>query len=100
VRQAIRHAIDYDGIINNIMGGAAKAINTFIPEGFAGYTDTIYYSQDLDKARALMKEAGHADGFEVTMITGDQTPNPELAQAVQAAVPPNCGRNTAPRNTR
>jgi peptide/nickel transport system substrate-binding protein len=86
VRQAIRHAIDYDGIINNIMGGAAKAINTFIPEGFAGYTDTIYYSQDLDKARALMKEAGFADGFEVTMITGDQTPNPELAQAVQAAV--------------
>ena len=33
-----------------------------------------------------MKEEGYADGFEVTIITGDQTPNPELAQTVQAAV--------------
>lgn len=86
VRQAIRYAIDYDGIINNIMGGAAKAINTFIPEGFAGYTDKIVYRQDMDKARSLLAEAGYADGFEVSMDTGDQTPNPELAEAMQASL--------------
>jgi peptide/nickel transport system substrate-binding protein len=86
VRQAIRYAIDYDGIVNNIMGGAAKPINTFIPEGFAGYTDKILYTQDLDKARALLKEAGHGAGFEVSMDTGDQTPNPELAEAMQASL--------------
>ena len=86
VRQAIRYAIDYDGIIDNIMGGAAKAINTFIPEGFAGYTDKIVYTQDIDKARALLNEAGYGDGFEISMDTGDQTPNPELAQVVQASL--------------
>ncbi len=86
VRQAIRYAIDYDGIVNNIMGGAAKQISTFIPEGFAGYTDKIHYTQNLEKARSLMKEAGYGDGFEIEMDTGDQTPNPELAQAAQAAL--------------
>jgi peptide/nickel transport system substrate-binding protein len=83
VRKAIRYAIDYDGIINNIMGGAGKPLNTFIPEGFAGYTDKLWYKRDLDKAKALLKEAGVAEGFEVVMDHGDQTPFPEIAQALQ-----------------
>ncbi|HYL81117.1 MAG TPA: ABC transporter substrate-binding protein, partial [Candidatus Acidoferrum sp.] len=37
VRQAIRYPVDYDGIVNKILGGAGKEINTIIPEGFAGY---------------------------------------------------------------
>lgn len=83
VRKAIRYAINYDGIINNIMGGAGKQINTFIPEGFAGYEPTIYYNRDVEKARALLKEAGFPDGFEVTLDHGDQTPFPEIGQALQ-----------------
>jgi peptide/nickel transport system substrate-binding protein len=65
------------------MGGAAKPINTFIPEGFAGYENTVYYREDLEKARKLMADAGYADGFEISMNHGDQTPYPEIAQAVQ-----------------
>lgn len=83
VRKAIRYAIDYDGIVNNIMGGAGKQINTFIPEGFAGYTPKIIYKRDPAKAKALLKEAGFADGFEIEMDHGDQTPFPEVAQAIQ-----------------
>ena len=83
VRTAIRHAIDYNGIINDIMGGAAKPLNTFIPEGFAGYENTVYYREDLEKARQLMADAGYADGFEISMNHGDQTPYPEIAQALQ-----------------
>ena len=83
VRTAIRHAINYDGIINDIMGGAAKPTNTFIPEGFAGYENTVYYREDLEKARQLMADAGYADGFEISMNHGDQTPYPEIAQALQ-----------------
>lgn len=83
VRTAIRHGIDYDGIINKLMSGAAKRINTFIPEGFAGYESTIYYRQDLAKARRLLKEAGYPDGFAISMDHGEQSPNPEIAQAIQ-----------------
>ncbi len=83
VRSAIRHAINYDGIINNIMGGAAQPTNSFIPDGFAGYQNSVYYREDLEKARRLLKEAGLPDGFSISMDHGDQTPNPEIAQALQ-----------------
>jgi peptide/nickel transport system substrate-binding protein len=83
VRTAIRHAIDYQGIINNIMGGAGIGTNTFIPKGFAGYEDKVFYKTDLEKARQLLKEAGHPDGFAVSLDVGDQSPYPEVAQIIQ-----------------
>ncbi len=83
VRKAIRYAIDYDGIINNIMSGAGVPTNTFIPKGFAGYEDKIIYRRDLARARQLLKEAGYPDGFEISMDHGDQTPYPEVAQVLQ-----------------
>jgi peptide/nickel transport system substrate-binding protein len=83
VRKAVRYAIDYDGIINNIMSGAGVPTNTFIPKGFAGYEDKIIYRKDLAMARQLLKEAGYPDGFEISMDHGDQTPYPEVAQVLQ-----------------
>lgn len=86
VRQAIRYAVDYDGIINQILGGAGKQISTFIPEGFAGYESRILFKTDLEKARQLMKEAGYAQGFETTLDHMDATPQPELAQSIQSSL--------------
>jgi len=83
VRQAIKYAVDYDGIINKILGGAGKQINTFIPEGFAGYESKILYKTDLEKARELLKEAGYPQGFETTLDHMEATPQPELAQSIQ-----------------
>ena len=51
VRSAIRHAIDYNGIIDNILGGAASPTNSFIPEGFAGYQDVVYSTAKIWKKR-------------------------------------------------
>lgn len=86
VRMAMRYAVDYDGIVNKILGGAAKQINTFIPEGFAGYEPQILYKTDLEKARQLMKEAGVAQGFETTLDHLDATPQPEVAQSIQSTL--------------
>ncbi len=86
VRQAIRYAVDYDGIINKILGGAGRQISTFIPEGFAGYESRILVKTDLEKARQLMKEAGYAQGFETTLDHMDATPQPELAQSIQSSL--------------
>lgn len=86
VRQAIRYAVDYDGIINQILGGAGKQISTFIPEGFAGYESRILFKTDPEKARQLMKEAGYAQGFETTLDHMDATPQPELAQSIQSSL--------------
>ncbi|HSB82183.1 MAG TPA: ABC transporter substrate-binding protein [Candidatus Methylomirabilis sp.] len=83
VRQAIKYAVDYKGIIDDVLGGAAKPINTFIPEGFAGYESRLIYKTDLAKARQLMKEAGQANGFETTLDHAEFTPIPEVAQVIQ-----------------
>jgi peptide/nickel transport system substrate-binding protein len=85
VRTAIRYAIDYDGIVNKVLGGAAKQTSTFIPEGFAGYEGRILYKTDIEKAKQLMKEAG-VSGFETTMYHNDASPRPEVAQVIQASL--------------
>jgi peptide/nickel transport system substrate-binding protein len=66
-RQAVTAAIDYDGIIEGLMGGNATRPPTFIPVGLDGstadLTKEIGYHQDLDKAKKLLADAGMPDGF-------------------------------------
>jgi len=91
-RQAIGWAIDYDGIINNLLGGTALRCASFIPIGLYGSTrDTtgqIGYHQDLDKSKALLKTAGFPDGFEFKLSYGDAAVSglsyAVLAQKLQA----------------
>ena len=68
VRQAMYYAIDVDEIIEFVCGGAGVATGTsmypaqgkyFLPELAENY------AQDLEKARALLAQAGYPDGFEM-----------------------------------
>lgn len=74
-RQAIACAIDYDGIINSLLGGKALRCASFIPIGLFGSTEetTKQYGwhQDLDRAKQLLQKAGFADGFEFKLTYGD-----------------------------
>jgi len=68
VRQAIVHAINNKGIVTKIMKGTATAAGQQGPKGYAGYKETLVPRYNLEKAKALMKEAGLEKGFECTMI--------------------------------
>lgn len=68
VRQAIVHAINNEGIVKKIMKGTATTAGQQSPQGYAGYNAYCVPRYDLKKARALMKDAGFANGFECTMI--------------------------------
>ncbi len=58
VRQAIGYAIDYDGIIKGLIGGAAVLPPTIIPLGLLGVDKvTPVYKTDLTKAKDLIKQA-------------------------------------------
>jgi peptide/nickel transport system substrate-binding protein len=91
-RQAIAWAIDYDGITNNLLGGAALRCASFIPIGLYGSskdtTGQIGYHEDLDKAKALLKSAGLSNGFEFKLSYGDAAVSglsyAVLAQKLQA----------------
>lgn len=67
VRQALNYAVDVDAIIASILQGNAVRVNGLIsPETFGYAHDVTPYTQDLERARALLAEAGYPDGFEVT----------------------------------
>ena len=83
VRQAVNMAINKDRIIKIINGRAVPA-NQPLPPTMPAY-DTNYqgYPYDPAKAKALLAEAGFADGFDTELFAMNTDPNPRIAQAIQ-----------------
>ncbi|MDR1569548.1 MAG: ABC transporter substrate-binding protein [Oscillospiraceae bacterium] len=73
VRQAISLALNRQDIIDLAYNGEAE-VSGFVPASLGHWavdvTEHPLYQQDIEKAKALMSEAGYADGFEVTLIVG------------------------------
>ena len=84
VRQAIKWALDYDGIAKNITPDTYVVCQTFLPPGLPGALADKPFKRDPAKARALLAEAGYPDGFEISMDHANKTPDNDIAQAVQA----------------
>ncbi|MDS7597942.1 ABC transporter substrate-binding protein [Agrobacterium tumefaciens] len=84
VWQAIKWALDYKGMQENIVPLTHEVHQSFEPKGFPGAVNDVPYQRDVEKAKALMAEAGLADGFEISMDHYSAQPYPDLAQAIQA----------------
>jgi peptide/nickel transport system substrate-binding protein len=69
VRQAVNMSIDREGIKRAVMRGQAVPAGVIAPPFVNGYTKALdaLPKVDINKAKALMKEAGYADGFQVTL---------------------------------
>ncbi len=68
VRQAIAHAIDRSAIIDGAMFGYGTPIGTHFAPHNPAYVDLTGQSEyDPEKSKALLKEAGLADGFTTTL---------------------------------
>jgi peptide/nickel transport system substrate-binding protein len=63
VREALRWAVDYNGIINGLLYGNARKVQTIIPYGLLGYNPDAPFQQDIKKAQQLLAEAGYAQGL-------------------------------------
>ncbi|MER3544667.1 MAG: ABC transporter substrate-binding protein [Chloroflexota bacterium] len=68
VREALRTAVDYDGIIQQLLKGNARKVQTIIPAGLAGHNPDAPFQQDIEKAKALLKEAGQEGGFTLDLL--------------------------------
>lgn len=78
VRQAIAYAVDRDFITNALHRGVSKVQRGPIIESSPFFDPTIEaYDVDLDKAQALLEEAGFGDGMELTV---DYIPGPREQQ--------------------
>ncbi len=73
VRQALRYAIDYEGMKTVVAGGFGEVMQTNILPGMPGHEAEMasYYSFDPERAKALLAEAGYPDGFEITLVSRD-----------------------------
>jgi peptide/nickel transport system substrate-binding protein len=90
VRQALNYAVQKEAIIRDILKGTAIVATTPLSPVYGPYHEdkTIRYPYDPEKAKALLKEAGFASGFDVTFFvpesgSGMQSPV-EMGTVIQA----------------
>jgi peptide/nickel transport system substrate-binding protein len=84
VRQAIKWAIDYEGIQKNIVPGIWEVNQGFEPSMILGATTETPFHKDPAKAKALLAQAGYPDGFTVTLDHFSEQPFTDIAAAIQA----------------
>src|SRR5262245_27651572 len=93
-RQAIGYAIDYDGIKNAMLGGAALRPAHYLPIGVEGSTEEVArqigFRNDPAKAKELLAKGGFAYGFEFEISYGNAAVQgvtyQDLAQKIQSDV--------------
>jgi peptide/nickel transport system substrate-binding protein len=86
VRQAIAHAIDRDVLVRDVVEGYGAVANSPLHQWTEGHDDKLVwpYPYDPAKAKALLKEAGYPDGFEIPFYSpaGRYTKDKEVAEAI------------------
>lgn len=81
VRQALNHAVDVPLLIKAVLGGKASEVPAMIPRGAFGFDATVKpYERSVGKARALLADAGHPDGFSTTLTASNADAN--VAEAI------------------
>lgn len=86
VRQALSYAVDKEAVNVLVNEGKGVVTNTPLMEGQEGYTDESQYTTypyDVEKAKALLAEAG-AQNLSLDFFYGESTANSKLAQALQS----------------
>ncbi len=87
VRQALCYAIDPKEIMDYAFDGRGSEIGSSMFPSFGKYfmpelNDT--YNQDIEKAKALLAEAGYADGFKFTIkVPSNYTQHVDTAQVLK-----------------
>lgn len=91
VRKALQMAIDRQAILDALFDGEGVVVNSFLPSGVLGHNpDATVINYDPEGAKALLAEAGYADGFDMELAQMTDTPNTlsvnEIVQAYLAQI--------------
>lgn len=83
VRQAVNMAINKARVVQ-LLNGRATVANQVLPPIMPGYDKAFSgYAYDVEKAKALLAEAGFANGFDTVLYATNTDPQPRIAQAMQ-----------------
>ncbi len=86
VRRALALAVDRGEIIERAARGGQMPATTFVPPGLAGYERPEGLAEDVERARALLAEAGHPKGRglrELAILVNEGADHRPIAEMVQ-----------------
>ncbi|MEQ9246825.1 MAG: ABC transporter substrate-binding protein, partial [Nitratireductor sp.] len=83
VIEAIKYLVDYSGITESVLRGQFTPHQAFLPKTYLGAIDDSPYSFDVEKAKALLSEAGYEDGFETEILVRNAQDRMQVAQVLQ-----------------
>ena len=106
--------VDYEGMVNTVLKGRFIQQEAFLPLGFLGAIAYNPFSLNVEKAKALLAEAGYPNGFELEFTTPNQSAvdrhraigaaddgaGRHQAQASCRSSSSRCCRSSAPASTR
>jgi ABC-type transport system substrate-binding protein len=88
VRQAVNYAVDKQAIVSNLFNDAALVSSAPFAPPIFGYAEQSVYARDIEKAKALLADAGVEPGTEVKLYhpTGRYIQDALVADAVRASL--------------
>lgn len=88
VRQAVSYAIDMEAIALNVYGSDGSVAHTnssiYYNDYDSSLNEHIPYKYDVEKAKALLKDAGYENGLTLSLIINNEYNYAQTASLVQA----------------
>jgi peptide/nickel transport system substrate-binding protein len=85
VRRAAKHAIDSDAIVKTLYFGLGESANQYAVKRHWGYNPAVVgYPYDPAKARKLLTEAGHPNGFKTKLGYRTNPVDDQIFAAIQS----------------
>jgi len=82
VVEAIKYLIDYEGMQNSFLNGQYTVHQAFLPRTYLGAIDDKPFRLNVEKAKALLKEAG-VENLEIEAGVREAQERVEIAQSLQ-----------------
>lgn len=79
---AMRWAIDYEGMANSFLKGNMVVHQAYLPKGYLGALEDLPFKLDIEKAKALVAESG-IENPKIVMDVRNATDRMEMAQSIQ-----------------
>jgi peptide/nickel transport system substrate-binding protein len=85
VRRAIQHAVDPTAIARFVGLDVATPWPSPVPPGYLGATQEVpRFAPDVNRARALLAEAGHANGLTIRAVVSSISAQQPIMEVIQA----------------
>lgn len=84
MQEAMRWLVDYDGIAGALLKRQYQPHQSVLSSGSMAALDERPYKLDIEKAKALMAEAGYGEGTKIELDVFSAAPFRNIAEALQA----------------